>query len=89
MLLTDNEVENILKLFYQGLTKSQIANKLGYKKYQIDSAFMSGKGYRGHKSGIRYRSIHRKGFSHKKKSIEGGIEGGIEGIEGVVIGIVI
>lgn len=68
MLLTDNEIEDILKLFYQGLTKSQIADKLGYKKYQIDSAFMSGKGLAGHRAPIRYRSVHRKGFSHKKNT---------------------
>lgn len=68
MVLTDNEIENILKLFYQGLTKSQIADKLGYTKGQIDSAFKSGKGLAGHRAPIRYRSVHRKGFIHKKKT---------------------
>lgn len=67
MLLTDSEIENVLKLFYEGLTKSQIANRLGYSRCQINSAFASGKGIIGHNRGIRYRSVHRKGFSHKKK----------------------
>lgn len=66
--LTDSEIENILKLFYEGLTKSQIADKLGYSKCKTDSAFMSGRGLKGHRRGIRYRSVHKKGYSHKKNN---------------------